>query len=172
VNVRVEHEFGRAVNPLSSSLLQALPLSWLTTSFPLFPSSCRVISWWVRSGCSVALKFGISILTTDHVTTRCLCDVTAVRSDRDMKVNWLIANRHFLMVLRRSLVFKVWAKKTLVAFTVFQNLLYGMSCTFWAIGKSDENGLYSQNACLLRLWIIYFTLCFQTYGTPVFYHVK
>jgi hypothetical protein len=55
-----------------------------------------------------------------------------------------IANRHFLMVLWRSLGFKAWAKKAVV-FTVFQNLLYGMSYTFWTIGLSDENGLYSQN---------------------------
>ena len=66
-----------------------LPLSWLT-SFPLFPSSCRVISWWVRSGCSVTLKFGTSMPTTDHVTTRGLCDVTAVWSDGDMKLSYVL----------------------------------------------------------------------------------
>jgi hypothetical protein len=41
----------------------------------------------VRSGCSVALKFGTSIPAMDHVTTRCLCDVTAIQSDGDMKVS-------------------------------------------------------------------------------------
>ena len=36
--------------------------------------------------------------------------------------------------------------KKIVVFTVFQNLLYGMSYTFGTIGVSDENDLYSQNA--------------------------
>ena len=85
-----------------------LPLSCLTTLFPLFPSSCRVISWWVRSGCSVALKFG-----THHGS----CDNALPVWCHSSPVRWRyesirrIANRHFLMVLWRSLGFKVWAKK-------------------------------------------------------------
>lgn len=130
--------------PIILFTVTVLPLSSLTTSFPLFPNCCRVISWWVRSGCSVVLKIGTHIPTTDHVTTRCLCDVTAVRPDGDMNVSDILQIDTF-MVLWRSLGFKAWAKKTVV-FSVFQNLLYGMSYTFWTTGVSDENGLYSQNA--------------------------
>jgi hypothetical protein len=106
-----------------------LPVSWLTTSFPLFPSSCRVISsWWVRSGCSVALKFGTYIPTTDHVTKRCLCDVTAVRSDRDMKVSDVLQIDPFWWFFAGHWFSKLGLKKTrsihCVSECIIRNALY------------------------------------------------
>lgn len=160
---------GRAVNPLFSSLLQPCQ-PWLTTSFP---RSYRVISWWGRSGCSVTLKFGTSLPTMDHVTTRGLCDVTAVRWDGDMKLTDVLQIDALWWFLQGCWVSRLVLKKEDPAvFTECQNLLYALSYKFWTIGKSDENCLYSQNACLLRVWIIYFTLWFQTYEASVLYHVK
>jgi hypothetical protein len=90
----------------------ALPLSLLTTSFPLLPSACVI-----PCKCEVVVlwhwNWGYFYTHLDHVTTRCLCDVTAVWSDGDTKVSDILQIDTLWWIFEGRWVSKLGLKKTL-----------------------------------------------------------